>query len=367
MDQGAVVVILLGEEGGGVEVVHPGGHVLGVVVSALAGDGIYQHRAAHVPAAEQADALDHLGGDPPGVALFVDLKLGSGEDLGGVVEAQVAHDVAVEGLRVGILDALRQADHLRLLGHHIHDDVGGQALLAVGQPLEEVGVIHRGHPHRPALVVDLAGVEGVLKLGHHIAQSAHLPVAQIVGRHLAQGGDLLKGDLGHILHQVARLHVQQLPVVLGPEHGDGGELADEGEGGHRYHDDEHGLALILHVLEVDLDALDPRGVRPVAVEEQGQDDIENTQEEEDPKQIPRVEVDGGQGEVEQEQSGKDHNDPFYDKSLAALLFRRRCTGIGFVIQVRYLLLCKAGRMSPTGDRIILYYTPNSSFSQRFRV
>ena len=94
VDKGAVIVVLLHNEVGGIQGVHPGGHLLHIL--ALPGHGVHQHRAPDVRAAEQANGLDHPGGDPPGMAVLVDLKFRGGEHHGGVLEAQVAQDVSVE-------------------------------------------------------------------------------------------------------------------------------------------------------------------------------------------------------------------------------------------------------------------------------
>ena len=84
MDQSAMIVILLHDEVGHIEGVHPGGDLF--VVGAFSGHGVHQHGALDIGAAEQADALDHPGGDPPGMALLVDLKFRGGEHHSGKVE-----------------------------------------------------------------------------------------------------------------------------------------------------------------------------------------------------------------------------------------------------------------------------------------
>lgn len=131
----------------------------------------------------------------------------------------MAHDVAVEGLREGVFHPVLQAHHSGLLGDHVHDDIGGQALGAVGEPLDEVGIGDGGDPDGAALVVDLGGVVGVFKLADHVAEGAHLAVAQEVGGVLVQGGDLTKGNLGDVLGEIAILHGEQIPVGRGAERG----------------------------------------------------------------------------------------------------------------------------------------------------
>ena len=61
----AVIVILLHDDIGGVQPVHPSRHSL--IVLALAGDGVHQHGAVNIRAAEQTDGLDNAGTDPVGL------------------------------------------------------------------------------------------------------------------------------------------------------------------------------------------------------------------------------------------------------------------------------------------------------------
>ena len=130
--------------------VHPGGHVRRVVIGALAGDGVHQHRTGNVRAAEQADGLFDPGADPEGIALLVDLEGRGVKQIGGIVEAQIAAQVPAEVLGGGIADALVQAHHVHVLGDHVDDEIGGQAVGAVVQPLDPVavaqGVTRTGRP-----------------------------------------------------------------------------------------------------------------------------------------------------------------------------------------------------------------------------
>ena len=114
--------VLLHDELRHIQLIHPGGNLL--VILALACDGVHQHGAANVRAAEEADGLHHPGADPVGGALLVDLKDGIGEHIGGIVEAQVPLEIAAEVLGRGVLHPLVQPHHLHILGHHIHDQVG---------------------------------------------------------------------------------------------------------------------------------------------------------------------------------------------------------------------------------------------------
>ena len=62
--------------------------------------------------------------------------------------------------------------------HHVDDDIGRQAVGAVGEPLDEVSVGKARDPHGAALIVDLGVVGQDLKLRHHIRQLTQLPAAQ---------------------------------------------------------------------------------------------------------------------------------------------------------------------------------------------
>ena len=255
----AVVIVLLHDEVGGVDPVHPVGHVL--VIGALAGDGVHQNRALDVGAAEQADGLDHPAAHPVGGALVVDFKHRLGKHHGGELEPQMAVEVAAEVLGGGVLHALVQAHHLRLLGHHVDDEVSGQALGAVGEPLDDVAVGKAGHPHRAALVVDL-GVGGQnLKLAHHVRQLAQLAAAQPLGAVGVQHGDLVVADLVHLAGEIAGLHRQKLCVAAGADDLPGEQRAHQNRHRQAHHHKEGQGALLFHKGEIPLHvaAFKPRG------------------------------------------------------------------------------------------------------------
>ena len=296
VDEGSVVVVLLHDEVGGIDVVHPGRDIVNVVILALAGDGVAEHGALNVGAAEQTDGPDNPGGDPVGRTLLIDFELGGVKEVGGVTETQVAHDVAVEGLGEGVLHALLEPHHAGLLGDHVYQHVGGQALAAVGEPLDEVGVVDGGHPDGPALVVDLGGVVGVLELAHHIAEGAHLAVSQVLSGGPVQGGDLVEGDLGDILGEVAILHSKQVPVGGGPEDGHGDQGADDTHGDEEHHEDAHREALGLHKAEVFLHA--GAGGHAEAGGEEGGNHKDNAEDKDKGVEVPILEIQGGEGEVE---------------------------------------------------------------------
>ena len=197
--------------------IHPVGHIAGLVVGTLAGDGIHQHRADDVPPAEQTDGVADTGADPPRVAVLVDLEGRLVEHVGGVVEPQVAVEVAAEMLGGGVVDAVLQSHHLHVLGHHVDEQIGGQTVGAVVQPLDDVAVAQGRHPHGATLIVDLGVVVGYLELGHHVRQLTQLAVAQLGGGVGIQHRDLVVADLLHLGGKVAVGDGQQVAVIPGAE------------------------------------------------------------------------------------------------------------------------------------------------------
>ena len=171
------------------------------------------------------------------------------------METQVAIQIAAEMLRRGIADALLQTHHLHILCHHVNDEVGGQAVGAVIQPLDPVAVAQGGDPDRTVLVVDLGVVIVHLELGHHIRQLAQLAVAQL-GRGIPiQHGDLVDGDLLHLAGKVAGLHRQQIPIIGGPNELPADDAAHNGGEDHGQSQEERDLALLLHEAKVALGSL----------------------------------------------------------------------------------------------------------------
>ena len=232
--------------------VDPGGNIRRVVIGALTGDGIDQHGSGNVRAAEQADGLPDPGAHPEGVAVLVDLKGRGVEQIGGVAEPQIAVQIPAEVLGRGVADALIQAHHVHVLGHHVDDQIRRQTLGAVVQPLDPVAVAQGRHPHRAALVVDLGIIPGYLELGHHVRQLAQLAVAQLLGGVLVQHGNLVIADLLHLGGKVAGLHRQQVPVGAGPEHLPADGRAHNGRDCQRRRQHKGHGALLFHEAEVAL-------------------------------------------------------------------------------------------------------------------
>lgn len=77
----------------------------------------------------------------PGVAVLIDFEGLLAEHVEGVGKLHVAVDVAHERLGLRVVDRrVAQTHDLGVLGGHAHERVGRDAALAVGEPLEQVGV-----------------------------------------------------------------------------------------------------------------------------------------------------------------------------------------------------------------------------------
>ena len=287
----AVVVVLLGDEIGVVEVIHPRRHLL--IVLALTGDGVDQHAALHIHAAEEADGLYKPCADPVGGPLLVHLHHRLGKHEGGVTEPKMAVEVPAEVLGGGVLDALLKAHQLHALVHHVDNEVGREAVGTVGDPLDDVRVAESGNAHRPTLVVNLGVVLIDLKLADHIAELPQLPVPQPLGAVLVQHGNLVVGDLIHLGNKVPRLNGQQLGIASGPEDHRPGHAARYGDNQQPHSDDRGDQALLLDKLEV---ALEPLPLK--AGGDNGADTVDNAQQQRKGVKLLRLEVDGRQSNVE---------------------------------------------------------------------
>ena len=138
----------------------------------------------------------------------------------------------------GVFHALFQAHHLSGLVHHVHQDVGGQTLAHVVDPLEQIAIAQGGHTDGGILIIDLVIVVGHLELGDHVGQLAQLAAAQTLGRVFVQHGHLVKGDFRHIGSKIAVFDGQQLGIGLAAEHhaaqqGAHQQNGDEGGAGHQ--------------------------------------------------------------------------------------------------------------------------------------
>ena len=187
------------------------------------------------------------------------------------------------------------------MADHVHHHIGGQAPAAVGEPLDQVRVLDGGHADGPALVVDLGGVVRVLKLADHVAQRAHLAVAQVLGGLAVQGGYLVKGDLGHLLGEAAVFHGEQVPVGRRPEDGHGQHVAHQRHRQHRHEQNGHGQAAAFDEAQP-LPQLFParhlhRGVQSAGQQEDAAH-VYQAQKAQEAVKLRVVQVEGGQGDVE---------------------------------------------------------------------
>ena len=202
-------------------------------------------------------------------------------------------EVAAKVLGGGVADALLQAHHLHVLGHHVHDQIGGQTLGAVGEPLDQVCVFQSSHPHGPSLVVDLGEALLDLELRHHVRQLTQLPGGQPLGGVLVHHGDLVIGDLLHLRGKVALLNGQQLAVAAGPQHHPGADGAHQDHSDQRHHSEKGDGALLLHKVKVTLGALPLK-----AGGEHCAHAVHRADQEEEHVQFLGVEVQSGQLEIE---------------------------------------------------------------------
>ena len=177
----SIVVQLGDDQVGRVELVDPLGHILFLVVGALPGDGVDQDGPVDVLAVPPANPVGDGGGHPVGDAVVVDLKGDVVEHFRGIAEAEISVDIPEKILAGGVLHAALQPDQVRLLGHHVHGDVGWQAGALVEQPLDGVSVHQGGHPVGGSLVIDLGVIVRHLKLGDQLGHLPQLPVPQAGG------------------------------------------------------------------------------------------------------------------------------------------------------------------------------------------
>ena len=256
-----VVVVLLHDQICRVDPVTPGGNFLAGIVLAFAGDGIDQHGAVDVGAAEHTDGLFHFGADPVRLALFVDLKDRGAEHIGGILEAQMTLEVPSEQLGVRVFDALSlgQTNDLYVLADHVDVQVGGDTVLAVGEPFDQIAVFQKGHADGTSFIVDLVVLVGYLELADHIGQLAQFAVAQFRGGVLVQHGDLVEGDLLNVGDKVAFLHRQKLGIGVGAEDDAGQQRAYQIDDDQSTAQQKGNDAVLLHHTEKVFDAAGIKG------------------------------------------------------------------------------------------------------------
>ena len=118
-----------------------------------------------------------------------------------------------------VADTLLQSLHGDLLGGHVNDDVGGNTVGEVVQPLKCVPIVQIGHTDRLVVQVDLGGGIVYFKLADQIAQLAQLTVRQHLCGSGVQHGDLGVGNFRNVRCEIAVLRHQQLAIGAGTEHG----------------------------------------------------------------------------------------------------------------------------------------------------
>ena len=282
------------------------------VVFALARDGVDEHRAVVVRAAEQADGLFLLGADPVGRAVLVDLKDRLFKHIGWIREAQVAVKVAGEVLGGCVLHAVGKAHDLDVLRDHVDDEVGGKSLRAVVEPLDDVAVAQRRDAHGAAMIVDLRVVFGHLELRDHVGQLAELAVAELFGAVAVEHRDAVIGDLFDFACKAAALDRQQCLIVLGPQHDPRRQRADECRDDHQRHNEKRRSALLFDEREI---ALGPRVLK--AGGEKRADAVRDAEQQHEAIELFGMQVDGGQLHVEEDRADK-QRDERIDRNAAAL-------------------------------------------------
>ena len=289
---GAVVVVLLDNQVGGIHMVHPLGHIVHLVVGALAADGIHQHGADNVRTAEQTDGAADTRAHPVGIALLIDLKSRLIKEVGGIVETQIAVEIASEMLRRGVANTVLQPVDFHILGHHVDDQIGGQAVGTVIEPLDDVAVAQGRHTDGAALVVDLGIVVGHFKLRYHVCQLAQLAVAQLLGAGAVQHGDLVKADLLHFGGKVALFHRQQVTVIRSAEYLPRNNGAHQCHSQQTYRQEKGHPALLFHKFEIAL------GSRPLkAGGDDGAHTVHHGQQHKEGVKLRRFEVDRRQRHI----------------------------------------------------------------------
>ena len=108
-----------------------------------------------------------------------------------------------------------EAHNLGILRSHVDNDICGNALLAVLQPLEQVGVRERAHAHGTTLVVDLAVGVRDLELAHELRNGSHGARTEQLGGRAVDHGHVLVVDLLDVLGKIALGGIEDRGVALG--------------------------------------------------------------------------------------------------------------------------------------------------------
>ncbi len=216
MLQRPVIIIEAHQQFRLIYLIHPLGDVLNLIIRTFSGNGIANHHIAYRNAAKKANIKFLYRANPERGALIVNFKEKLFcKNIGRVTETQVAVDIAVQILALGVLDAVRQLHAFRILGRHINFNIGRDAFALVGQPLNAACIDKGGDAHRLVVHINLAVIIGYLKLGHHVHHAAHFPVAQKGGGILVENGDGIIVHLGNIRCKIMLFHRHKLLVLLG--------------------------------------------------------------------------------------------------------------------------------------------------------
>ena len=226
----AVVIQLGDDQVGIIKLVDPLGNLVLLVIIGLSGNGIHKDGSVDVLSAPPADAVLDGGSHPVRRSLVVDLKGDLFKHFCRIEEADMAVDVPEEVLAGRVFHSIFQPYQVRLLGHHVHGDIGGESLFLVIEPFNGIGVGQRSHPVGDPIVVDLGVVVLDLKLGYQLCHLAQLPASQTGGCILIHHRDLVHADLSHIGREIPGLHLDQIPVPGGIEKRDADDCGHHHKG-----------------------------------------------------------------------------------------------------------------------------------------
>ncbi len=129
------------------------------------------------------------------------------------MESQVPVKVSVKIFPFGIPNPLRKLHAFRVLGGHIYQNVGRNAVFLIGKPFDGACVGKRRYPDRLSPIVYLRIVAGNLKLGNHIHHASHLSVSQKGSGILVQERDCFIVNLLDIIGEFSFFN-RQKPLVL---------------------------------------------------------------------------------------------------------------------------------------------------------
>ena len=211
----AVIVVLLDQQLVTIHHINPVqalvlAHGVNGIILAFAAERVRYYGALHIRTAKQTNFLGQGRRHPIGVTALVNLKIGGIQQLGRVLEPQVTNQLLVKILRRGILDTAAEffhaVDHSNLLAHHINQNIRGQAVFGIVDPLEYIRILQACYTAGHAPVVDLRGGVRNHILALVLRQRAQLLVRQGLGPRGVDPGHLIIANVGEIPVKVAVLH-----------------------------------------------------------------------------------------------------------------------------------------------------------------